>query len=334
MPPADILTEGLDQPAVSKALLNAHFAKMDAVFQSTHVLIAAAPPVTVGIPPTPEARQALAADWKHIYFRQRTPMIVSTFAIRAIARAGAKEKSDQLVQVGSSIEQLMHPYMAPGSLVLDRSAFSTRQLALEFDSKGEPTKLQRKTTSSADAATGSLATAASSALDTYQTTLGTVQKINQVRRDIRLDRIKGEIASVTEQKNLIDTRLSLEGANATADLVRQKQSLDAQLAAKQSEYTLEQKDRTAELNQLQDQLAIATAQFNVDQQSATVQLLLGQAQLKAQLDSLSAQLNLDKAQAGAQDVKTLNDLQRQIQILRQQIDLINAKNDLKAAGGT
>lgn len=264
-----------------------------------------------------------------VHYRRATPILVSIYTLASLPVETATTESAITKLVSRDVHYIMHPDSPPVSVSFDRNAFAQRKLALTMNDKGELTKLERKSGSALKEATGSAATAASGALTNLGTAFDATRKIAQTRRDIRLDEIKGDVAKLTEQQNLVNQQIALDGLNASADLLKQKKILDNRLAARQSEISLVNAESVQQLKSLEDELRILTALTNLDSANANLQLLLGQKRLEAELGALRAQLETDKARASFENQTTIDKLKTDIDLARQQIDLIKIQRDLE-----
>lgn len=345
LPPSNLLRAGLTPTKVGKLLVGnidsqnseekkntkasqaekEKYEKAEALWKKAWIVVAASGYRQPAL--NPSGKEAKKEDLR-VHYRRKTPIILSVYKRASIPVDSEQDLKDRLVLVSRKVEHVLHPSSKPMEITFNKNCFTKRVLGLTFDSKGVLTSLSRESGASATEATAAFSEAATASLTALQNSLLTFQKIEQARRDIRLDRVKGEIDLLKGQKNHVDAKLALEGANASAELVRQQQTLEAQLNTKNAEFALLSAESAQELKHLEDQAALLDAQLFVDEKTAIFQLVLGQKKLEAELKNLNAKLDLDKSATTAEEQILLEELKSQIDVLRQQIDLMKIREEL------
>lgn len=272
-----------------------------------------------------------------IHYRRPIPIVLSVFQKKSIpvpkeidGSADTTKPDVRLVHVSSSLQNVMHPNTTPMALAFDRSAFSDRTFELTVNANGDVTKLRRTSTATASAAASSVDQGIAGGLGSLSQTLTSIAAIDKQRRDLELARLQSKVKLITEEKNRVDAELALEGAESTAELQQQKKQLDAQLATLNSQFALVNAESSQELKETQAELALLQAQAALDEQNATVQLLLGQKVLETKLAELKAQLEFDQQSAGSLQASELDQLKRQTAIIQERINLLKAEQELSA----
>lgn len=280
--------------AVAKALEDGGWREMHDLFARTGVVAtledAPEPPAQKTdaqgklIPvPAPEAVSAIA-------WRQAVPVRVRIWTL-----AGAKESTAQTGNDADAcaphasdsgedpdakakaeiafdgVLDVLHPHSPIRALPVEAKAFADRSLAIAFDLRGRPRKIDTSGGSSAAGFAQAAAAAAQGFRDEYDATLKKRVSIEESKRELALDGLNDQIAALEAEKEKLDARAELLGAAGSFDDVVARQQLDselklleAQVALRMAEATAEQRVAIAELEkrvlETQKRLALLEAE--------------------------------------------------------------------------
>ena len=225
--------------------------------------------VATPLPPTDEK----PGKSQRIYFREGRPYL---FEIRTCPRGipeswpAGTDKTCTFVLQDRVFTDVVPAGSGASYIQFDPSAWSERKLALVFDERGRPAKLERSSTASAAALVSALSDGAQQLRDTYATTLEKMVNVQKSRQDLALADVNAKIAAATKAKDLLDAQTKLAGTTATYDLVLKQQALQAEIdllkvqqtqasAQATQETLLEVEKLKAELARLQQELSVLKA---------------------------------------------------------------------------
>ena len=169
------------------------------------------------------------------------------------------------------ILDVLHPHSPIRTLPIETKAFADRSLAITFDPRGRPRKIDTSGSSSAAGFAQAAAASAQGFRDEYDATLKKRVSIEESRRELALDGLNDKIAALEAQKEELDARAALLGASGSFDDLVARQKLDselklleAQVALRMAEATAEQRVAIAELEkrvlETQKRLALLEAE--------------------------------------------------------------------------
>jgi hypothetical protein len=207
------------------------------------------------------------AGTARIYFREPRLRRVRVFVL-----AGALDAPELTLQI-DQIQPLVLGGDALAYVEFRESAFAERKLALAFDERGRPVKLERASTSAPAGVASAVIQAAAAARDEYTTTLDKLADAQASRRKIAIDRQLRRLDQLERQKAVVDAEVALEIATGTRD-------------ARLRQFQLE-----AELGALQADVDLASAGATTSQETEV-------ARLKAAVDLLRQQVALIEAEQG------------------------------------
>jgi hypothetical protein len=188
---------------------------------------------------------------------------------------GSSPTPAKLREVSHTIENVLQPSAAVICPAFKASAFADRKLALVFDAKGRPQKIQREEKSSAAAAAGALAAASSTLLSDAAANLKTLEGIQVSRRALSLSDLTARAERLKQEKAVLDAQLQLQGAQATFDSALKQQQLQADLNALNVDVQLTAAEDTRE-----QRLEIERLKLAIDQLHKSLELLKAQQELE------------------------------------------------------
>lgn len=251
-------------PATVAALQGAPQAR--AFFDAAGVLITGAPVRTTA---TVVAACQMPKNVIRIAYRQSEP-----WRFRLEASTETKPDPAKLTLLSEHLADVIAPGTATHYVPFESSAFAQRKLAITFDDRGRPTRLERTGTSAGAAIALAVSDASRAARDEYATSLAKLVEVQTSQQKLQLGSITAQIDDLKKRKELLDARLAVEGASANFDTILQQQQLQA------------------ELSLLQATQAQASAAGSAEQRLEIESLKLQLEQLKAQIDILKAQQEL------------------------------------------
>ena len=201
-----------------------------------------------------------------IHFRLPRQRFLTVYALGKGSTPSLEARERRLTALISSADAVLN-------VALEGKTFGASGFKLGFGPRGNLTTLEQ--TSEAAAATGSAAfvdaiaqsrTEFQAGLKAVADAQGSIIGIQQAARTAR-------IKEIADQKSLLDSQITLEGARTSKDLVLQKQQLDAELAVLIAQQTIATKSATLDNSSIQAELDA----------------------LKLQIELLKAQLELEKA---------------------------------------
>jgi hypothetical protein len=219
-----------------------------------------------------------------ICFRQSIPAELRVLLLKSTVKEdgdgtpdGSTPAGAKLRAVSHTIENVQHPATPLTCPAFRASAFADRKLALVFDAKGRPQKIQREEKSSAAAVASALGAASSTLLSEAATNLKTLEGIEASRRTLSLNDLTAKAERLKQEKTVLDAQLQLEGAQATFESALKQQKLQA------------------DLNALNVEVQLTAAEETRDQRQEIERLKVAIEQLQKSLELLKAQHELDKA---------------------------------------
>ena len=255
LPPLNTIRDGMTL-ADAQAALATHTAAKEVL---DRLKIA----VTLEPPPASTAAGTIApggSDKIEVCFRQSRPLQMRVLLFKSDEGA-ATAATAAIREISQSVEDVLHPSVAPTCQAFKPSAFSDRKLALLFDAKGRPQKIEREAKSDVAAAAAGIAAASTTFLSQASESLKSVEAIQASRRNISLDDLTTRAEALKREKAALDAQLQLEGAKATFESALAQQRLQADLNALNAEIQL----TTAEESRAQkadiDRLKLALEQM-------------------------------------------------------------------------
>lgn len=227
---------------------------MRAIFTETGVLLTlTCPPEGVvtglpalGVPPCGPTPPGTPECTGRVYYRQSYPAVLSIWVRERVSHtvgppdgAGGGQQlgtrwtasHDDVRLASQRVVEILDPRARVEHLAFEPIAFARHGLGLTFDDKSRILGVRRETTSSAEGLTGALTESISSMRDEIATTLARLVEIEESRRAMALSALETRVKILERQKALVDARLALQGATASADLLAEKQLLEQELAA-------------------------------------------------------------------------------------------------------
>jgi hypothetical protein len=277
LPPTGTITEGMTLP-LAQAALAGHPTAL-ATLDRLKVAITLEPlPKGVAGGATKDDTDSKTLK---VCFRQSVPLQLRVFLFSSETAVlnddgSAPPTAPKIRLVSTSIENILHADAALTCPTFKTSAFSDRKLALAFDSKGRPQKIEREGKSDAAAIAAGVAGAASAFLSATSTSLAEVEKIQTSRRSIGLGRQSVEAERLKREKAVTDAQLAAQGATATFDSALKQQKLQA------------------DLNALNAEIQLATAEESRAQKQEIERLKLAVEQVKQALELVKAEQDLAK----------------------------------------
>ncbi len=278
----------LTRVGVAKALTGGGWSEMNALFARTGAVATLdygpEPPTDAAGKPIPVTAPTAAPE---IAWRQAVPVRVRIWTL-----AGAKGATEQAGNDADACEpdagedpdanakaelvfdgilDVLHPHSPVRVLPVEAKAFADRSLAIGFDMRGRPRKIDTSGSSSAAGFAQAAAAAAQGFRDEYDATLKKRASIEESKRELALDGLNDQIAALEAQKKALDARADLLGAAGSFDDIVARQKLDselklleAQVALRMAEATAEQRVAIAELEkrvlETQKRLALLEAE--------------------------------------------------------------------------
>ncbi len=207
------------------------------------------------------------------------PLAEKSACVAVEGGAAAPAPAAGPVEIGlqfDAIVDVLHPQAPLGFLPIEAKAFGDRSLAIVFDPRGQPARIDTSGTSAAAGLASALGSGVETLRDELAATLKKRVEIEDARRALALEPIETRIAALKAQKEELAARAAVLGADATLGATVEKQQLDAQLALLQSQLGLQVAEKTAE-----QQVAIAELEKRVLETQQRLDLLELQAKLAA-----------------------------------------------------
>jgi hypothetical protein len=154
-----------------------------------------------------------------------------------------------------SVLDVLHPNGPLGSLPIEAKTFGDRSLAITFNEKGQPTRIDTSGTSTVASIVGATASGLQTLRDEYEASLKKLGEIEAAKRKLGLDALNDEVAALEARKKKLDDEQALLGAEATAGSSLEKKKLDSELELLKSKIALRAAESTAEQQVAIDTLA-------------------------------------------------------------------------------
>lgn len=309
------------------------YLKAKTLFEQSKILVTATPYAGETVRQLPTSR---AGSGSRILYRRPVSMMVAIYAIRDAAPAldaSTNQTEPRLSLVSRSELKVMHPASPVASIAIGSGAWSQNTLALTMDSTGTLTSAQQVEGAAVSGALKGAADAVPEVFGSAQTTLTSLGALATARRKLELDEIKDRVTLLQQEKAVVDNQVALDGANASADLVRRQTVLTQRLETAKARYALVNAKSDQELQDLKNAEAVLGQQRSLDQASATYDLQVRQAVLTEELKTLKEEVALQREQnvveSGADE--KIADIDRQIRLLDAQVKLLAAEKRLEDA---
>jgi len=220
-----------------------------------------------------------------VCFRQSVPAELRVLLLKSNVRDDNDGSSDEsssvpatLREVAHTVENVLHPSTPLTCPAFKASAFADRKLALLFDSRGRPQKIERDEKSNSAAVAAALATASSTLLSGTAASLKTLEGMQASRRTLTLIDLTARAERLKQEKAVLDAQLQLEGGHATFASALTQQQLQADLNALNADVQLTATEESREqrleiermkvaIEQLQKSLGLLKAQHELDKTS-------------------------------------------------------------------
>ena len=213
--------------------------------------------------------------------RQGMPVRISVFVMDQQPDPGEQPPAvAKLRRVTDQWQNVMHPCLPVNTMTFSKSAWSKRSMAVAFDDRGRPQKVDWSSDSNVAAVAASLAGAATALRDEYAATTSKAVQIQADRRALQLNDLTARLEKLQKEKSVLDAQLQVDAAGLNR------------------EATLKQQQATADLAALQAEINLQNAQAGVEQKQQIEQMKSALDLLKQQLGLLQAQQDLEKARKG------------------------------------
>ena len=282
LPPSIVLKDDISFPDAQAALTEYVTAK--AVLDRLKVALTLEAQIPGQPKPEDDPRSTDQEKTVTVCFRQSIPVELRVLLLKSSVTEYGDGSADgssvvpaKLREVSHSIENVLHPSTPLTCPAFKASAFADRKLALVFDAKGRPQKIEREEKSSPTAVAAALATASSTLLSNTAANLKTLEGIQASRRTLSLNDLTTRAERLKQEKAVLDAQLQLEGGQATFDSALKQQKLQA------------------DLNALNADVQLAAAEETRDQRQDIERMKIAIDQLQKSLELLKAQQELDKA---------------------------------------
>jgi hypothetical protein len=180
-----------------------------------------------------------------------------------------------LTLASDTILDVAHPDSPVRTMSLEAKAFADRSLAIDFDARGRPRRIDTSGSGSAADLAGALAASAQGFRDEYDATLKKRVSIGESKRELALDGLSDRIAELESQKKELDARAALLGTAGNFDDLVARQRLDSDLKLLEAQVALRMAEATAE-----HRVAIAELEKRVLETQKRLDLLEVQQQLE------------------------------------------------------
>lgn len=248
----------------------ARFSKAKAFFEQTGLLISM---VALGAPPRTPASfvPVKGKNTVRIHYRQSEPR-----RVRVEATTEVKPALAQLKLLSEFLVDVILPGAAIQYVDFESSAWAQRNLALTFDDRGRPVRLERSGTSAGAAIAVAVSHATRTVRDEYATGLAKIADIQATQQKLETGAVNSQIEALKKKKELLDARLAVEGSASNFQTMLEQQQLQADIALLQARQT-----QSTALGTASQQLEIETLKLQLEQ-------------LKVQVDILKAQQEFER----------------------------------------
>ena len=234
------------------------------------------PDGSIKVPDNPASDKSVT-----VAFRQGMPVRLTVFVMDQQPEPGGQASSiARLRRVSDQWQNVMHPCLPVNTMTFSKSAWAKRSMAVTFDDRGRPQKVDWSSDSNVAAVAASLANSAKALRDEYAETVNKGVQIQTDRRALQLNDLTARLERLQKQKAILDTQLQVDATGLNREASLKQQQAAADLAELQAQINLQNAQATADQNQQIDQMKVA------------IDLL------KQQLALLQAQQDLDKARKG------------------------------------
>ncbi|WP_437940507.1 hypothetical protein [Sorangium sp. So ce341] len=237
LPLAGSFHDGMTEGEARTALAN-HGAMLD-LFDVAGIVITvdAAPKVS-----SFGENAASGDDTARIHYRRARAAQVSTYGLGpSVVNVSSGEDPKTVVRLQDTrIEHVVEPSAPVLTFSFEPEEFAERKLELAFDERGQPVKVGRSGSSAVAGATGAVAGGIAQARNEYADTLDKMSKNEEAKRKLAQAEVTAEIERLNKQKDLVNARLDLTGAQANAEAIAEKRRIDAQIELLKSQKLLAQ----------------------------------------------------------------------------------------------
>lgn len=265
LPPLETVTDGMTVQQVEAALAQHKAAKE--VFDRMRIAVTvesyAAPTSPTGGSGTSSGKTV------EICSRGSRPLQMRVLLFKADTGAAAAIR-----EISRSVEDIVHPAIPMVCQGFKSSAFADRKLAIAFDGKGRPQKIERAAKSDVAAVMAGVAAASTTFLSQASESLKSVEAIQASRRNISLDDLTTRAEELKRQKAVLDAQLQLQGAKATFESALSQQKLQADLNELNAEIQLASAEDSREVKAELDRLKLT-----LEQMQKTIELVKAEQEL-------------------------------------------------------
>ncbi|WP_102794607.1 hypothetical protein [Bowmanella denitrificans] len=337
IPPLNKIESGKSKVELLKALnslveSDSKFTKMKSFHDASGLVISIDPKAHISSSVADilynEVSSKIANDYGEtpvVFYRQREPIELNIHTMKSTS------DEEKVALIYNNKLDLVLPGPSTSFIAYDESTFADSTMILTFSSQGDGvlTKAEKRSTASANAATTALNEGISSAVANLGTISEGINKFKENERKIAKHDLLLEYERLTEEKKILDARISLDAGTASEQDLIDKKTLDSTLDKLQSQYNLDNQIASQESNLqasvAQVQLSALNAQLNLAKAQGNFENNIAVSQLESQLSLLTAQLNADKAGDSFENNRKIASLQSQVSLLTAQLNADKAK---------
>lgn len=265
-------------------------------------------------------------DKKEVRFFYRSVNNFYLHKFKAVNVDATGDDAPRIVYVEDTLPEhllLVHPNANVNYLTFKASNWTKRELTLNFDEGTNALiKVEGKSGSTGQAVAKAVEDTVSSALTDYSAGLETVKKIQSSIRTIKQHDLLSKIETLKNKKELVDKRVSFEGANATKELLVQKKVLDEQLSNLNSKLALETAQSTYDLD-LRN--ALINSEHSLMAKDFELQKLQATFEQKIEIEKLKTLTDLLTNRLKAESKEENYDRELEIAILQSEIEHLKAR---------
>lgn len=215
-------------------------------------------------------------------FRQASPCMLSKYHVVSDKEVKiSNTNTDPFAQSPvRHIEDQILAILRPDSLIhfvyVESSSWSKRNLSLDFSETGRVKKMVKFKGSSAGGFATALGESAQAGLSEYSESIGKIATIRETERKLKLDKLTTKLEELNKQKGIIDAQLSIEGTEASYDLLLEKQRIETELGVLQTRVNIGNLQATKtteqlEIENLKQQVELLTQRLQILKLSREIQ---------------------------------------------------------------
>lgn len=263
----------------------------------------------------------------HIFFRPAQAAMIEVFELSG-------EQNPTLSSKAKLFDQII-ANTTPSCIGFESSSLANRSFSVEFDSRGRPSKLGKTGTSTAAALAEGLASAATTARDTYAETLKSSLDIRNTQRELAISDYKDRTAELVAKNEQVSADIALQSSTSTreqtlelASLRSQISVLEAQLERDRAEFNL---SGDPEVREARAQLELLKQQIELDIAQSTHQMQIGNAVQAQQLMELQSARDIQVLRATNELNASVAELTVLLNELKLRIDILETRSVLENA---